>query len=84
MPKIYVLKEKSNREEISEIEKQQTNKKTYKTESLSLKLVMNFMCSQLLRYCWLCNPMDIRMLGSSVHEIFQAKILEWLPKIYLN
>ena len=26
----------------------------------------------------LCNPMDGRPPGSSVHEIFQARILEWL------
>ena len=25
----------------------------------------------------LCNPLDYRPLGSSVHGIFQAKILEW-------
>ena len=26
----------------------------------------------------LCNPMDCRLPGSSVHEIFQARILEWV------
>ena len=26
----------------------------------------------------LCNPMDCSLLGSSVHEIFQARILEWV------
>ena len=26
-----------------------------------------------------CNPMDCSPPGSSVHEIFQARILEWLP-----
>ena len=26
----------------------------------------------------LCNPMDCSLPGSSVHEIFQAKILEWV------
>ena len=26
----------------------------------------------------LCNPMDCSPPGSSVHEIFQAKILEWV------
>ena len=26
----------------------------------------------------LCNPMDCTTPGSSVHEIFQARILEWL------
>ena len=27
----------------------------------------------------LCEPMDHSPPGSSVHEIFQARILEWLP-----
>ena len=27
----------------------------------------------------LCNPMDCCPLGSSVHRILQARILEWLP-----
>ena len=26
----------------------------------------------------LCNPMDCCLLGSSVHGIFQARILEWV------
>ena len=26
----------------------------------------------------LCNPMDCSPPGSSVHEIFQARILEWV------
>ena len=26
-----------------------------------------------------CNPMDHSLSGSSVHGIFQARILEWLP-----
>ena len=26
----------------------------------------------------LCNPMDCSLPGSSVHEIFQARILEWV------
>ena len=25
----------------------------------------------------LCDPMDCSLLGSSVHEIFQARVLEW-------
>ena len=30
----------------------------------------------------LCDPMDCSPLGSSVHEIFQAKILEWIALSY--
>ena len=26
----------------------------------------------------LCNPMDCSLQGSSVHEIFQARVLEWV------
>ena len=26
----------------------------------------------------LCDPMDCNLLGSSVHEIFQARVLEWV------
>ena len=26
----------------------------------------------------LCNPMDCRLLGSSIHGVFQARILEWI------
>ena len=26
----------------------------------------------------LCDPMDCSLLGSSIHEIFQAKVLEWV------
>ena len=26
----------------------------------------------------LCNPMDCSLLGSSIHGIFQARILEWV------
>ena len=27
---------------------------------------------------WLCNPMDCSLPGSSVHGIFQARVLEWV------
>ena len=30
----------------------------------------------------LCNPMDCSLPGSSVHGIFQAIILEWVPGCY--
>ena len=33
----------------------------------------------LLQMCpTLCDPMDCSLLGSSVHEILQARILEWI------
>ena len=33
--------------------------------------------SELLSRVWLCDPMDCSLPGSSVHGIFQAKVLEW-------
>ena len=32
----------------------------------------------------LCNPMDCSLSGSSVHGIFQARILEWIVIFYLR
>ena len=41
------------------------------------------MHAQLLSHIWLfCNPMDCSPTGSSVHGIFQARILEWLALSY--
>ena len=37
------------------------------------------LCVQSLSHVWLfCNPMDCSPSGSSVHEIFQARTLEWV------
>ena len=35
-----------------------------------------------LQYSCLENPMDCSLPGSSVHEIFQARILEWVATSY--
>ena len=35
-------------------------------------------CSVAKSSLTLCNPMDCRLPGSSVHGIFQARILEWI------
>ena len=57
------------------------------------QIIMIFLLSAILSFCWcccccclvtksswtLCNPMDCSPPGSSVHGIFQARILEWLP-----
>ena len=42
-----------------------------------------FLCdvkwSEVAQWCpTLCNPMDYSLLGSSVHGIFQARVLEWV------
>ena len=36
------------------------------------------MCSVAQLCLTLCNPVDYRLPGSSVHAIFQARILEWV------
>ena len=35
-------------------------------------------CSVAQSYPTLCNPMDFSLPGSSVHGIFQARILDWI------
>ena len=39
--------------------------------------LISCVCTQLLSCLWLSNPMDCSPPGSSVHGIFQARILEW-------
>ena len=35
--------------------------------------------SEVIQSCLtLCDPMDCSLSGSSVHEIFQARVLEWI------
>ena len=41
------------------------------------------MCAKSLQSCLtLCDPMDCSPPGSSVHEIFQARILQWVAISY--
>ena len=37
-----------------------------------------FVCSVAQSCLTLCNPMDFSLPGSSIHGIFQARILEWV------
>ena len=56
--------------------------------SLSFLLFLFFLSTTSILYCCcclvtkscptLCNPMDCSLLGSSVHEIFQARIPGWI------
>ena len=40
---------------------------------------LRYMCSVLVAQSFLlCDPMDCSLPGSSVHGVFQAKILEWV------
>ena len=51
-----------------------------------LELIMSFLtppsslrvCACVLGCVQLCNPMDSSLPGSSVHRVFQARILEWV------
>ena len=50
------------------------------TRVLSLCSVTYCLCrSEVAQSCsTLCDPMDCNLLGSSVHGIFQARVLEWV------
>ena len=45
----------------------------------SLRTVYECTSAKLLSRVWLCDPMDSRLPGFSVHGSFQARILEWSP-----
>ena len=47
---------------------------------ISIYLTPSFICLLLVTQSCpaLCDPMDCNPPGSSVHEIFQARILEWV------
>ena len=41
--------------------------------------------SEVVQLCLtLCNPMDCSLPGFSIHAIFQARILEWVPISFLQ
>ena len=47
--------------------------------STLLAIYLIYMCVKLLQSCLtLCDPMDSNLPSSSVHEILQARILEWV------
>ena len=42
-------------------------------------------CARMVsRVLTLCNPVECSLLGSSVHGIFQARILEWVAISYFR
>ena len=52
-----------------------------KGERCLRRLVLMYVCvhDKSLQLCLtLCDPMDCSLLGSSVHGILQARILEWV------
>ena len=44
--------------------------------------LLSCMCAELLSCVQLCDPMDYSLPGSSVHGVFQARILEWVAISY--
>ena len=63
-------------------ESSETWKQIYRERQKTLQVSCQI---SLLECCWcaqswptLCNPMDYSLPGSSVHGIFQARILEWV------
>ena len=51
----------------------------FKEFSTWLSIKPMCLCAQLFQSCpTICNPMDYSLPGSSVHGIFQARILEWV------
>ena len=51
---------------------------TGKTIALTRQTFVGNIKSEVAQSCpTLCNPMDCSLLGSSVHGIFQARVLEW-------
>ena len=86
---IFIRKKKEKEKEDSYLDsfKEETETKAYLG---GLFWNMNSMKQELREYrktfvlvakscLTLCNPMDCTPPGSSVHGIFQARILEWLP-----
>ena len=65
-------------------DKQQTGRKylqfTYwqRTCKQNITRALYTQCTWVLRCVWLCDLMSCSLSGSSVHSIFQARILEWV------
>ena len=53
-------------------------KKTFIVFTLSLGMVFRYECVCAQSCPTLSNPMDCSLPGSSVHGIFQTRILEWV------
>ena len=52
---------------------------TLNPQQWTATLIILCMCALVIQLCLtLCNPLDCSLSASSVHEIFQAKILEWV------
>ena len=53
---------------------------TLQADALPFELQGSLLCTSEVAqsYPTLCDPMDYSLSGSSVHEIFQARLLEWI------
>ena len=49
---------------------------------VSKSLVSTMSCVPAQSCLTLCDPMDYSLLGSSVHAIFQARVLEWVAIVF--
>ena len=59
------------------------NKKDYKHAlKINRIAIIICVCSVTRSYLTFCNPMNCSPPGFSVHEIFQARILEWVAMSY--
>ena len=69
----------SFREELNQTVMEMGHISTVRNPSYSRLLGLLCMCAQSLQSCpTLCNPLDCNPANSSVHEILQARILEWV------
>ena len=59
------------------------NRKKYKCEYKIKHLNHKMWESEVAQSCpTLCDPMDCSLPGSSVHRIFQARVLEWVASSF--
>ena len=61
------------------------NRKKYKCEYKIKHLNHKMWESEVAQSCpTLCDPMDSSLPGSSVHRIFQARVLEWVASSFFR
>ena len=53
-------------------------RQNYSNFNITVHVKNNCTCTCMLSHIWLCNPVDCRLPGSSVHGISQARMLEWV------
>ena len=54
----------------------------FSNDSILFILFFSYLCSVAQLCPALCDPMDCSLPGSAVHEIFQARIPEWVAISY--